>query len=170
MHYTYFLYTWNWSYRQMWATMWVLATKSKFPARAANALNQWTISPAPRTYLFLIPLQSSPFLIRDSCKHVHTYTHCAYLWGSLREQSYSLKRGSTTLGSREVRVGTTLIQECGFLASCLDPTRSSSPWVLAACWQFQDIPYCSLHIELSYPECLPAPAAGCSRNWISWTS
>ena len=39
---------WYWSYRQVWAAMWVLGMEPGFSGRAVNALNHWTISPAPK--------------------------------------------------------------------------------------------------------------------------
>lgn len=34
----------NWSYRQLWATVWLLGTEPRSSSRAANALNRWTVS------------------------------------------------------------------------------------------------------------------------------
>ena len=36
---------WNWSYRQLWAAMWVLGIEPRPFRRATNTLNCWTISP-----------------------------------------------------------------------------------------------------------------------------
>lgn len=38
---------WSWSWERLWATMWVLGTVPKSSARAADALNQQVIPPAP---------------------------------------------------------------------------------------------------------------------------
>ena len=37
--------SWNWSYRQLWAAMWVLGMEPGPSGRAASALNHWAISP-----------------------------------------------------------------------------------------------------------------------------
>lgn len=39
---------WNWSYRLLWAVMWVLGTKFRAFARAVSDLNCWVISLAPQ--------------------------------------------------------------------------------------------------------------------------
>ena len=39
--------SWNWSYRQVWAAIWVLGLEPGSSGRAASALNHWAISPAP---------------------------------------------------------------------------------------------------------------------------
>lgn len=38
---------WNWSYRQLWATKWVLGTEPRSSERAINVLKLWVISLAP---------------------------------------------------------------------------------------------------------------------------
>ena len=38
-------FLWNWSYRQLWATMWVLRIEPRSSGRVATALNHWAISP-----------------------------------------------------------------------------------------------------------------------------
>lgn len=38
---------WNWSLRQLWATVLVLDTEPRPPERAAGTLNCWLMSPAP---------------------------------------------------------------------------------------------------------------------------
>ena len=38
---------WNWTYRQVWAAMWVLGIEPGFSGRAVSVLNLWAISPAP---------------------------------------------------------------------------------------------------------------------------
>jgi hypothetical protein len=37
---------WNWSYRWLWAAMWVLGIKPRTSARVACVLNHWAFSPA----------------------------------------------------------------------------------------------------------------------------
>ena len=39
--------SWNWSYRQLWAAMWVLGTEAGFSTRAVSALNPGVIVSAP---------------------------------------------------------------------------------------------------------------------------
>ena len=51
---------WRWSYRSLWAAMWVLETEPRCSARSATGLNLWAILPAPGT-LFL-----SHFVLQDS--------------------------------------------------------------------------------------------------------
>lgn len=46
---------WNCSYRQLWASVWVLGAKSCSSARTASILNHWTISSA------LVCLLNNPF-------------------------------------------------------------------------------------------------------------
>ena len=46
-------FPWNWSYRQLWATMWVLGIKPRSSERAVRAPNSWAISPAPVMFLNL---------------------------------------------------------------------------------------------------------------------
>ena len=38
-------FPWVWSYRELWAAMWVLRIKPGSSGRAASALNHWVISP-----------------------------------------------------------------------------------------------------------------------------
>lgn len=47
---------WNWSYRHLWATTWMLEIKPSSSALATTALNYWTISPAPSFFFFLVCL------------------------------------------------------------------------------------------------------------------
>ena len=42
---------WNWSYRWLWSSMWVLRIELGFPVGASSALKHWAISPAP-TWMF----------------------------------------------------------------------------------------------------------------------
>jgi hypothetical protein len=37
--------TWSWSYRQLWAVMWVLGFEPKSSGKAASVLRCWAISP-----------------------------------------------------------------------------------------------------------------------------
>jgi hypothetical protein len=39
---------WGWNHRQLWAAMWLLGIELRSSGRAANAVNHWTISPAPK--------------------------------------------------------------------------------------------------------------------------
>lgn len=39
---------WSWSFRQVWAIMWVLGTELQFSSRAASSHKLWAISPAPQ--------------------------------------------------------------------------------------------------------------------------
>lgn len=43
---------WNWSYRELWAVVWVLRTKPQFPKGAASALNHGVISAALTLWFF----------------------------------------------------------------------------------------------------------------------
>jgi hypothetical protein len=57
---------WNWSYRQSWATIWVLETEPWSSLGAANVCNCWTISPISiQIYSILLfpppPLFISPY-------------------------------------------------------------------------------------------------------------
>jgi len=45
---------WNWSYRQLWATMQVLGIEPGSSGRPASALNHWAISPTPRITFFIL--------------------------------------------------------------------------------------------------------------------
>jgi hypothetical protein len=38
---------WSWSYKCLWAIMWVLGTEQRSSGRTINAVNHWAISPAP---------------------------------------------------------------------------------------------------------------------------
>ena len=38
---------WNWSYRQLWSTMWVPGIESRSSARTPSALNHWAFCPGP---------------------------------------------------------------------------------------------------------------------------
>lgn len=38
---------WNWSYRTLWAAMWMLGIKPEYSGRAAGTLNCQAVSPAP---------------------------------------------------------------------------------------------------------------------------
>jgi hypothetical protein len=42
---------WNWSYKRLWATVWVLGIELGFFVRVASALNCWTTSPAQETQI-----------------------------------------------------------------------------------------------------------------------
>lgn len=61
----------NWSYRQMWAAMWVLGIEPRSSEGAANALNHWDISPAPASF-FLSSLFQLDW-IPASCKDPRLY-------------------------------------------------------------------------------------------------
>ena len=41
------LISWNWNYRQLWVTMWLLGIELRTSGRAVSALNCWAISLAP---------------------------------------------------------------------------------------------------------------------------
>jgi hypothetical protein len=43
----------NWSYRQLWAPVWVLGTKLRSSGRATSAFNPWDPSPLAPSPLFL---------------------------------------------------------------------------------------------------------------------
>lgn len=38
---------WNWSFRWLWVTMWVIKPKSESSTRGVSALNSWVIFPVP---------------------------------------------------------------------------------------------------------------------------
>ena len=42
--------SWNWSYRQLWAVMWMLGIEPRSFRRAVSALNLWAISPVPTSH------------------------------------------------------------------------------------------------------------------------
>ena len=57
---------WSWSYRQLWAAMWVLEFELASSGRIANALTCWSISPAlssPHFWYRIYNLPLSPFLL-----------------------------------------------------------------------------------------------------------
>jgi hypothetical protein len=57
-------------YQWLWATMWLLGVELRTSGRAANALNCWTISPAPSVFLFLRQILIIwPFLVWNSLCH-----------------------------------------------------------------------------------------------------
>lgn len=43
---------WNWSYRHLWATVWVLGNKPRSSVKAARTLCHWTNSSAPSRFFF----------------------------------------------------------------------------------------------------------------------
>lgn len=45
---------WNWNYRCLWATMWVLGTKPGSSGRSASAPNCWATSPASQIHLYCL--------------------------------------------------------------------------------------------------------------------
>ena len=55
--------SWNWSYRQLWATMWVLSIELGISGRPANTLNHGAISLVPQ---HLSCLSSTPTLSPNS--------------------------------------------------------------------------------------------------------
>jgi hypothetical protein len=42
----------NWSYRQVWAAMWLLGIEPKSSRKAGSALNIWDLSPVPDFFLW----------------------------------------------------------------------------------------------------------------------
>lgn len=64
------LVPWNYSCRQLSASMWKLGTKPRSPTRVARALNLWFITPTPQ---LTQPLLSFLFWIRNILVHVK---HC----------------------------------------------------------------------------------------------
>ena len=44
--------SWNWSYRQVWAAIWVLGIEPKSSRKAGSALNIWDLSPVPDIFLW----------------------------------------------------------------------------------------------------------------------
>lgn len=46
---------WNWSYKRLWATWWVLGTELKSSAKATSTLNCWAVFPSFRIFFFYFP-------------------------------------------------------------------------------------------------------------------
>ena len=67
---------WNWSYRWVWAVVWVLGTESGPSARAESTHDSWAISPAPMLFLdhnFRVNSwhRFLPFVVTPQILHLH---------------------------------------------------------------------------------------------------
>lgn len=75
------LVPYNWSYRQWWATKWVLGTKPRSSARALGALNCWVISTPQCIYFWGKCLfQVTPFSTIHTAWPPMTSTHLHMVW------------------------------------------------------------------------------------------
>jgi hypothetical protein len=78
------LSTWNWSYRQFWAAIWILGTEARFSGRTARVLNHWAILPAASFICFKNSMCSC--LIDHCCLYKyrsHDLAHISALWAIL---------------------------------------------------------------------------------------
>ena len=71
--------SWNWSYRQLWAAMWLLGIEPRSFGREASALKSLNHLSRPHDFLFILPFRRVqlpvPFLLSQ---HFHLYVcaHC----------------------------------------------------------------------------------------------
>lgn len=56
--------TWNWNYRCLWGTTWLLQTKLRSSVKGTSVLNHWVLTPAPKhlceNLILRIPMKSKP--------------------------------------------------------------------------------------------------------------